>query len=89
MKRSNKTNGWLESKYGKNVETWECTVKHSNDFLNKEGEFLDNGKNFQYQYCRQRGAHVTIEREPMRVFELTSPHTYEGHLSQQGTTADS
>ena len=27
MKRSNKTNGWLESKYGKNVETWECTIK--------------------------------------------------------------
>jgi hypothetical protein len=50
---------------------------------------MDNGLNFQYQYCRQRGTQVTIEREPMRAFELTSPHTYEGHLSQHGTQADS
>jgi hypothetical protein len=26
MHRSKKTTGWLESKYGKNVETWECTI---------------------------------------------------------------
>ena len=27
MKRSSKTSGWLESKYGKNIVTWECTIK--------------------------------------------------------------
>lgn len=70
MKRSNKTTGWLESKYGKNVETWECTIKHANDFLNNEGEFFDNGLSFEYQYCRQRGRNVTKEREPFRLFEL-------------------
>ena len=88
MIRSNKTNGWLESKYGKNVETWECTIKHSNDFQNNEGEFLDNGMNFEYQYCRQRGLDITKEREPFRLFELQNPKSYESHLSQQGSPSD-
>lgn len=82
MKRSSKTTGWLESKYGKNVVVWECTIKQSNDFLNTEGEFHDNGLSFEYQYCRQRGKEVTKEREPMRVFELMNPKSYEAHLSQ-------
>ena len=35
---------WLVSKYGKNVVTWECTLKHANDFENNEGEFIgDSG----------------------------------------------
>lgn len=44
---------------------------------------------FQYQYCRQRGYDVVKEREPFRVFELINPKSYEGHLSQMGTMADS
>ena len=82
MKRSSKTTGWLESKYGKNVVVWECTIKQANDFLNTEGEFHDNGLSFEYQYCRQRGNEVTKEREPMRIFELMNPKSYEAHLSQ-------
>jgi hypothetical protein len=55
MKKSSKTNGWLESKYGKKIETWECSMTMANDFRNTEGEFQDKGLNFNYQYCRQRG----------------------------------
>ena len=50
-----KSKKWIESKYGKDIMVWECTIKHSNDFENTEGEFtMDGGLGFEYQYLRER-----------------------------------
>lgn len=80
MKRRPRKDGWLMTKYGKDVSPWECRLMVPNTDPRYDLFKLE----YQYQIKTQSQNHV--ERIPQRAIEILDPASYDGQLCYQGTT---
>mmetsp|Transcript_5298 Transcript_5298/g.8928 ORF Transcript_5298/g.8928 Transcript_5298/m.8928 type:complete len:295 (+) Transcript_5298:843-1727(+) len=80
---------WMDVKYGKLMQPYECTVKFLNIEGNNFGQWKEGSVNqLHYGFCKKNDVkgECVWEREPLRTFVIQDPSKYRGQLGAQKST---
>ena len=72
---------WLESKYGTQIQPWECFLSVANTNGDSIGQFIPKSNyQMEYTYIKHSASRGIKERQPARILFVDSPGSYRGEL---------